>query len=357
MNWRVILVIAQKDVVDAIKNRFIVFSLILPFGLWLLLRLLVPVPDQPRALTIAVYDPDASRLAATLREMPEVQVVDVGSAQDVRAAARRASGGLALPDGFDATVAAGEQPEVTVYINRRRGGGEQARFLITTERQVWALAGEELPARVVLRDVGALAGVQGTDGFQLERYFLIMLLVMGLAMAGVFMVPAMLVEEKEKHTLHAVLLSPASAADVVAGKALTGLVYSLVIAGALLALNRGWAGNWPATVLVVLLGSLFSVTVGLLMGGLSRNTMQLNTWSSMVLILLMLPSWVILFDLPPVLDAAMHVLPTYYLTRALAGTLAGQASLAATGLDLAILAGSTAVVFAGVVWSLQREER
>ncbi len=39
MNWRVVLAIARKDIVDAFNNRYILFTLVMPIGISLLFRL------------------------------------------------------------------------------------------------------------------------------------------------------------------------------------------------------------------------------------------------------------------------------------------------------------------------------
>ena len=355
MNWRAILTIAHKDIVDAIKNRYILFGLVLPIGLSLFFRLVFSGPDE--LITIAVYDPGGSRLAAELRELPQVRLLEVASDQQLaEEVEKEAVGGLAVPAGFDAAVEAGEQPELTVYLNRRRGGGELAVFRRLVEQQVWALAEQPPPARITWADVADAAGLQGGGEFRLDHYFLIMFLVMAPAMAGTFMVPLLLVEEKEKHTLDALLMSPAGTSEVVAGKALTGLVYSLLTAGVLIALNEGWVGDWPVTAVATLLGSLFMVAVGLLMGSLFRTTMQVNTWSSIVMLALTAPSWFLMIALPTPLETALRLIPTHYLADALGLALAGEASLARVWGDLAVLAGSVIVAFAAVVWTLRRQE-
>ena len=108
-------------------------------------------------------------------------------------------------------------------------------------------------------------------------------------MVGIFVVPYLLVEEKEKGTLKAVLVSPATYADVVAGKGLVGLFYALLVAVILLLLNGGFGGNVVITLLSVVLGSIFLVQVGLLMGAAFKAINQVNSWSSIVMIVLMLP--------------------------------------------------------------------
>lgn len=358
MNWRVILVVARKDIVDAVKNLYILFGLVLPIGLSLLLRLIFTGPDDLGTLTVAVYDPTGSRLVTELRALPQVHLLEVDSAQQLTAEVERnAVGGLALPVNLDAAVDAGEQPEITVYLNRRRGGGGMAAFQRLVEQQVWAMREQTIPARIVWADVAAPAGLQAESAFRLDLYLMTMFLVMALAMTGAFVVPLLLVEEKEKHTLEFLLVSPAGPAEVVAGKALTGLVYSLLIAGILVTLNQGWVGDWSVALLAVLLGALFMVAVGLLMGSAFRTTMQVNTWSSIVMLVLMVPSWLTVLQMPTALEAAVRLIPTHYLVEVLKLALAGEASLVRVWDDLALLLGSVVFAFAAVVWVLRREDR
>jgi ABC-2 type transport system permease protein len=356
MNWRVILVVARKDIVDAVKNLYILFSLVLPIGLSLLLRLIFTGPDDLGTLTVAVYDPTGSRLVTKLRALPQVHLLEVDSAQQlIEEVEQNAVGGFALPVNLDAAVDAGEQPEITVYLNRRRGGITAFQRLV--EQQVWAMTGQAMPVHIVWADVTAPSGLQAESAFRLDLYLMTLFLIMALAMTGAFVVPLLLVEEKEKHTLDFLLVSPAGPAEVVAGKALTGLVYSLLIAGILITLNQGWVGDWPVTLLAVLLGALFMVAVGLLMGSIFQTTMRVNTWSSIVMMVLMVPSWFTVIQMPTALEAALRLIPTHHLVEVLELALAGEASMARVWGDLALLLGSVVFAFVAVVWVLRREDR
>jgi ABC-type Na+ efflux pump permease subunit len=141
------------------------------------------------------------------------------------------------------------------------------------------------------------------------------------------------------------------------GKALTGMVYSLLGAGILIAINKGWIGNWPVTLLATLLGAMFVVAAGLLMGGMFRNTHQVNTWSSIVMLAMILPTWSGMMGLPTSFDIAFRLIPTYYLGNVLGAALAGEATLANVGADLAILGGCVVILFGLVVWTLKREAK
>jgi ABC-2 type transport system permease protein len=260
---------------------------------------------------------------------------------------------LVVPANFDADIAAGKQPELTIYVNNKKNIIEQATFRQLMEQQVLSLVKHPPPARVVWIDLAKERSPQKARALYLNQMILPLLLLLGFAMAGAMVVPLLLVEEKEKRTLDFLLTSPASLTEIIAGKALTGVVYSLLIAGLLLAINHKLIGNWPMTLLTILLGVLFVVAIGLLMGSLFRNTMQVNTWAGLVLLVLLAPSFPAP-GLPAALETAMHFIPTYYFIEALKFSLAGTTSSRIWG-HLAVLSACTLLAFSAAIWALRRE--
>ena len=354
MNSRVIAAIARKDIVDAIRNRYLLTALITPLFVALLFRVLLPGVSSQKALTIVVHDPGNSLLVSQLRAAPQIGVVEAGSAEATESEVEKlkASGGLVVPTNFDADVAAGRQPELTIYVNNKKSSLELAAFRRLLDQQVLSLVKHPPPARLVWIDVAKEPSQQTAGGLDLNQMLLPLLLLMTFVMTGALVVPLLLVEEKEKRTLDFLLTSPASLSEIITGKALTGVVYSLVIAGLLLAINRQLVGNWPLTLLTTLLGLLFVVAVGLFMGSLFRNTMQVNTWAGLVLFVLLTPSFPSP-GLPAALEAAMHLIPTYYLTEAFKMSLSQNAS-SRIWVQLAVVAICTLLAFFAATWALRR---
>ncbi len=85
-----------------------------------------------------------------------------------------------------------------------------------------------MPVRLNFASLTAIAPDSGSQSTNIEQqlgsYFLLLSLVMGLAMTGMFAVPYVLAEEKEKGTLKALLVSPARETDIIVGKALMGFL-------------------------------------------------------------------------------------------------------------------------------------
>jgi ABC-2 type transport system permease protein len=356
MNSGVVAAIARKDIVDAVRNRYVLVALMTPLLVAILFRVLLPGIDGMGQLTIIVHDPGDSRLVSELRASPKVNLVKAGSAEAVSNEVQKskAVGGLAIPNTFDADVAAGKQPQLTAYINNNKSGIEQAMLRQLLERHVLSLVEQPVPARLIWIDVAKQSSAPNVAVLNLNQILLPLLLLLTFAMSGALVVPLLLVEEKEKRTLDFLLTSPARLTEIITGKALTGVVYSLLIVGVLLAVNYKLIRNWPLTLLTVLIGLLFVVAIGLFMGGLFQNTMQVNTWASLVLIVLLAPSFPSP-GLPAALETGLRLIPTYYFIEALRLSLAGTVSTRIWG-HLAVVLVCTVVAFSAATWGLHRQQ-
>lgn len=353
MNMRIVAAITRKDVVDAIRNRYLLTALITPLFVALLFRVLLPGDSPRNLLTVVVHDPGSSALVTELRNTPQMNVVAADSADTTASEVerRKAIGGLVVPANFDANVTAGRQPELVIFVNNKKSVFEQSAFRQLLDRQVRALVKHPEPVRLVWIDVDKETNEQ-SRGVGLGQMLLPLLLIMTLGMIGAMVVPLLLVEEKEKRTLDFLLASPASLKEIVAGKALTGVAYTLLIAGLLLVINRQLVGNWLLTLLTILLGLIFVVSIGLVMGSLLNNIMQVNTWASSVLIVLLAPSFPSL-GLPAAVETAMRLIPTYYLIEALKLSLAGSAASRIWG-HLGVVLVCSVIAFAAATWALRR---
>jgi len=356
MNLRVVSAIARKDVVDAIRHRYLLTALVTPLFVALLFRVVLPGGESPSLLSVVVHDAGRSGLVAELRKSPQITVVEAASADEVAGEVEKhkANGGLIVPVSLDADVAASKQPELTVYVNNKKTVFEQAAFRRLLDRTVRSFAKQPEPVQLVWVDLDKDVSQQTLRGTSIDQLLLPLVLILALGMIGAFVVPLLIVEEKEKRTLDFLLSSPASLNEIIAGKALTGVVYTLLIAGLLLGLNRKFIHNWPLTVLTIVVGLLFVVGVGLVVGSLLKNTMQVNTWASVVLIVLMAPSFPSL-GITAWFDRAMRFIPTYYLTEALKLSMGGTVS-SQLWINLGVLLGCTLIVFFAAAWALHRRD-
>jgi len=359
MNARIIWAIFRKDMVDAVKNTYILFGLLLPLGTSLLLSVMMPAKSYtPTSVQVSVYNPGSSQMLEQIVAGDGVVLHLVESeAEAEEQAARDGSVGISLPPDFDQAFSEGRTPEIRMFYNSDRSTVAFATFARLVEKNLRGLAGQDPPAKLTPVDVSASAG-KASATINLSSYMLILFLVMSLVMTGVFVVPTILVEEKEKQTLQAVLVTPAGFTDIIISKSLVGMVYSLISATLLLALNNGFVGLPVVTISVVLLGSFFLVLTGLLMGAVFKTTAQVNTWSSIVMLALLFPAMFVLPPKPPEpIPTILQFIPTSHIATALSAALSGTADVGTTGIDLLILAVCSLVAFLAVLWAMRRERR
>ena len=353
MNLPVISAITRKDVVDAIRHRYLLTALVTPLFVALIFRVILPGVDRKDILKIVVHNPGGSGLVGELTKIPQISVIEVTSSDAMAGEVerRKATGGLVVPPTFDADLAANKQPELSVYLNNQKNTFELAAFRRMMDQLVRSFAKQPEPARLVWIDVDKPNEMM-RGGITLEQILLPLLLILTFGMTGAFVVPLLIVEEKEKRTLDFLLSSPATLNDIIAGKGLTGVIYTVLIAGLLLGINRQLVRNWPMTALTALLGLLFVVGVGLVVGSVLKNTMQVNTWASIVLIVLLVPTFPSL-GMTAWFDTIMRFIPTYYLTEALKLSIAGTIS-SQLWVHLAVLVACTFIVFSAAGWALHR---
>ena len=122
MNLNIVSAITRKDLIDAIRHRYLLTALVTPLFVALLFRVLLPGATSAKLLTVVVHDAGGSGLVAELRKTPQIGVVEAASADATAGEVERskAIAGLVVPTGFDADLAASKQPELTVYVNNRK---------------------------------------------------------------------------------------------------------------------------------------------------------------------------------------------------------------------------------------------
>ncbi len=178
-------------------------------------------------------------------------------------------------------------------------------------------------------------------------------------MIGVALTPHLILEEKRNKSMDALLVSPASSGQVVAGKALTGLFYCLTGAAIALALNAVLVTHWWLVILVIVLGSFFATALGLLLGTLFESRQQLTVWAMPVFAVLLLPVFIGILPelLPEVILKVFSFVPTVAMEKVIRTSFAGHYVPSQVGLQLLILSVYAVLILAAVRWALQRSDR
>lgn len=360
---RIVAALFRKDMLDAIRETRVLVSLITPIVLAVLYNALFP-ENKVFEAKVAYVGPEDSAIVQMLKTRAETgQSVDlklqrVGSADDARrlVVSKDADIAFVLPPDVDDAIRGGRAPTITLI---EPDTATSPASWVESSLQIGArtLAQQRPPANFATENVktggSSDQGVMGQMGPR--RYFVLATVVMMLGMIAVLAVPIMLTEEVEKKTLDALLLV-GSYLEVISAKALVGLAYVALSVVVMLGLTRLRPEGMPTFIVSTALLSLALIGIGLLIGGLFKSAQQVYSWSSVMLIPIIGPAFVVGLPIPDALDAALRILPTSQGMRVMANGLAGRALFSDAWLSYLVLGVWIAAMYGLLAWRLARRE-
>ncbi len=362
MHPRMILTIFRKDLFDAVRDMRVLMAIVMPLGIGILYNVIFQNLDRRPSATIAIYAAGQTALPQTMEallgEVTDLKFTIASDAEEVRRLVldKKASVGLLVPPDFDAALQAGSRPTLTVVQRNETFDTNVGSNLVSRslERVVQQLAGQRAPAVISydLLDTGQPAVFERLG---IARYFVLSSVIMLIGFITMLALPTILAEETEKKTLDA-LVMVASYADVIAAKALVGVVYTAVAVPLLLLLTRLRPVNLPLFIGAVALLSVTLIGFGLLLGGLFRNANQVNTWSGLFLVPVVGPAFAVGYPLPSAIGAALNVLPTSQAAKLTINGLSGEAIFSGQWLSVLIIVAWGVVAYGLLLWRLSLRE-
>lgn len=298
--WRIVLTLATKDIIDALKNKT-TLTMILGLAMMMLtvqaLPLLLRLDNRPR---VAIYDADRSGVADVLRREGAVQVIELRHAEDVARAARETSGNLVavtLPQNWSI-----ETGPLTIAGNVVHWLSSDTVAKAVTQAEAALTAVTNRPVTIQVETVYPTPESGGHTVMVALGLALVIILITAI------LVPYLLLEEKSAHTLELLRVSPASVTQILLGKGIAGMVYGVLAATVLLAFNLRMVNAWGIMLLAVLAGALLGVGLGLLVGILAENEGTVQMWVGLLVVILMFPLMLVFVDSSKVPDWAASIL-------------------------------------------------
>jgi hypothetical protein len=312
---RIIQAIIAKDLKDALRDGRIMLGLAMIVGVAMMMGLTSPEDTRTKA-TLTYWSEGETALPKAIKtvgsDVIDLRITRSDDAIALRDAVRDKEADIALlvPNGFDAAVAQGARPEVTVVV-ADPPSGPGAAVMATVEPALRVLGGQGVPADVEMEPVRAefRRGEAAVDQIGLRRFAGLVGILGIMAMVGLFMVPMILAEETEKKTIEALAMAT-SYRVIVAAKAMVGLVVSVGLAVATVVITDLAPADLPTFTLAFVLTALLFVGTGLLLGGLFSAT-TVNTWSGLLIVVLLAPAFMMSNPPPwPAIDSVFTVLPS-----------------------------------------------
>jgi ABC-2 type transport system permease protein len=353
---RIVWTLFAKDVLEALKNKNTITVIITSLIMVFFYRWLPTLYSQEDIPNLLIYDGGSSRLVPLLENSRNIKLYTYPTEEKMKQTLANGEVpelGLVIPNGFDQAIQAGETRELQGYVLRWVNEKDAEAIRHTVETEIRTLLGRPVPVVLAGNRVDLLpesSGLGETASFGLA-YVLIMI--------GVILIPHLMLDEKENRTLDALTVSPASAGHIVAGKALAGLFYCSLGGITALAINRILVVHWWLALLTVLLGSLFTVSLGLLLGIKIDSRAQLSLWAWIILLPLIIP---IVFSLlhgliPDVWVRIFSLVPSSVILQLSRTSFANPIPIGKTLLQLAWVAVAAGAGLVGSAWVLRRRDR
>jgi ABC-2 type transport system permease protein len=354
---RVIWAITAKDILDAIKDAKILVVLLSALAVVVLYKTMPTWLDADLPPRLALYDAGNSSLVAQLEQSTAFDLLLMPSQAEMErylGDQTKVIQGLVLPPGFDQAVESSEQLELDGYVDHwvSDAAADESRSFF--EEQLTEVTGKPVQIRLESNTVY-------THPYGGQTVMVAFVLVFVLAIIGLTLTPNLMIDEKEARTMDALLVSPASAGQVVMAKALAGLFYCLVAAAVVLAVFAATIAHWDVAILAVLSGSLLGVALGLLLGTVISVRQQLILWSSVLMVPLFFP--VLLSAILPDIQASSQVkilvnlIPTVALAKVIRLAVAAEAPWTEVGPALALVTGCAILLLVVVAWLVRRSDR
>jgi ABC-2 type transport system permease protein len=353
-SFYIIWTIAAKDMVDALKNKTVVSMAIMLSMIMLMPKVLPFIFEQPQ-IVLPIYDMGTSSLVAELDNVPDVSVQRLRSEREMNTAL--CGGvypqiGLRIPVDFDALVAAGRQVDLQGYVcwNKRH----QVSVLQLKLEDILSQSQDQFVAIQIEGNV-VYPPMDGVLFISLVTINSVLMILM----MGIFLVPTLLLDEKETKTMQALLVSPASISQVVIGKALAGFFYILVTAGMIFAISWADVIHWDMVLLFVISGGLLSIAVGLVLGSFFEKQQDIVGWMAAVLILMISAIFVkaLGVEVPPLVGNIISWMPSVALAEINRAAFTETFSLTQILINLGIVTAVSLMLYAIVIWKVRRSDR
>jgi ABC-type polysaccharide/polyol phosphate export permease len=354
---RILWAIFAKDLHEAVSNRLLLSILIGSAIVVLngaLLPLLVELQWKPSAV---VYDEARSTLVRGLMGREDFRIRLAESREDFDETITAGPGtwlGLILPADFDQRAGDPAGIQLEGYVAHWADEGKIQQSTALFEEQLglatWSMVHIDLQGH----ELYPTADASGQISINL------MTVMIAITAIGVGAVPLLVVEEKESHTLEALLVSPARFSEVILGKALVGGLYCLLATGVALAFNATYIVHWEIVLLAAVMSAAFVVALGILVGILADNPTSAALWATPIL-LIILATTVALFFMnptwPAILREVLRWAPGSAMINLFRLSLTGRVSMSLLWGNVAALAGAAGAVYLLVVWRIRRLSR
>ncbi len=347
MSLRRIGLLVGKDLFRGPKNFILVWAVIAPVVISLVVSLIFGTlfTEKPR---LGIVDEGNSQLVAMAQETASIISREYDSVFEVKEAV--ANGhvdvGIVLPADFDSSVRQGKKTHITGFVSGESLAKNGTILGVTLFDLIREVAGQEPPVEIESTTLGDEVSIPW------NQRLLPLIVLMAVFLGGLFLPATSVINEKEKRTLTALLVTPTTIGDIFIAKGLVGVILSLFAGVVILLLNQAFGVEPLLLVVVLALGSIMAVGLGLLLGAVLKDITTLFAVWKFGGILLFGPAFIYMF--PQIPQWISRLFPTYYILQPVIQISQRGGSLADIASNLFILIGLDILIILIVILALRR---
>ena len=350
MSLKRVRILLGKEFLHGPKNYIFIFSVVAPIVISLFFSLIFGTlfSEKPK---LGVVDEGSSQLVPMTQELDSLVTKEYATVSEMKQAVESGAVdiGIVLPPGFDSSVMQGERVEITAYVWGESLAKNRTIIGVTIADLVRELTGQEAPIEMEAITLGDGESIPWNDRL------LPLVVLMAVFLGGLMLPATSVVNEKEKKTLEALVITPTTIGDVFLSKGILGFIISLFMGILILVLNQAFGTEPLLLTLVLALGAIMAVELGMILGAFVKDFTTLFAVWKFGGILLFAPVFVYLF--PQIPEWIGRIFPTYYLIQPIVELSQRGGSWPDIATNVFILVGLDLILIGVVMFALRRTKQ
>ncbi|MFC2010608.1 ABC transporter permease [Chloroflexota bacterium] len=344
MNWSVITPLVRKDFSLFFRNRFFGIVTVLGLVFYLLIYFVMPKAVDEN-LEIGLFAPEAFPAFEQV-EAEGLVIASVESDEALQEAVINGDyvAGIVLPEDMIEALISGQKPEITIYLASDVPEEIRDSVVVIIKELTYQQAGQPLNLVISEEILGPdMMGMQVPPRDRMRPLLAVFLIIF-----ETFGLANLIMEEVERGTVRALLVTPMTVKDLFAAKGIVGIGLAF-IQGVFFMTIVGGMNHHPLIILLaLLLGSVMATAVGFLMAAIGKDFMTVLACGMIAMIILAIPAFGVMF--PGAVTSWIKIIPSYYLVDTVYQVSSFGAGWGDIWQNLLILAGfNIALVWIGIL--------
>jgi ABC-2 type transport system permease protein len=257
--------VLKKDLQLGPRSPIFLWVLLLPLLITFVLQVTFGdlFDPQPR---LGIVDADGSAVTSEVQQIEGIELVLLDDVEELKTLVESndLDAGLVLPDRFDEDVRSGTRPPLEFYVGGESLASNRVILAVTTIDLIRQVEGKAPPVEVEVVSLG-------DELLPLAVRLVPFVVMYSLLIAAVFLPSFSIADEREKHTLDALVVTPTHLSEVVLAKGILGFGLAVAMAIATLWLNGALSVQAVALLVVLVVAAVLLVEIGLVYGTASKD--------------------------------------------------------------------------------------